>query len=176
MFEDTNEAGVAALISDKEKMRRRRISDSKKGGKLSQETKDKISQKNAGKKRSEESKAQLSKFHKGKKLTEEVKSKISDCLMAFGPDHPAAVDWCFKSPQGDIMQGFNLQHLIRINVQYFEEKDVVWRKTPSGLCCIAYHALTRLKAGEGKPWGRKSWKGWILAHKHSTVTEKETVT
>ena len=57
---------------------KKRISEARKGKKLSDETKEKIRECNKGKKLSDETKKKIGEFHKGKKVSEETKIKMSE--------------------------------------------------------------------------------------------------
>ena len=59
---------------------KRKMSEAKKGKKLSEETKKKMSETKKGKKRSEEIKRKISKAHKGKKHSKEHIKKMSEAL------------------------------------------------------------------------------------------------
>lgn len=157
MFELSNEPELSNGLSDREVARRKKISESRKGQKPTQATKDKLSKSRMGKKNTPVARAKISKALKGKKLPIEHKEKISDCLMNLGHEHPAAVDWFFRAPCGTLVQGTNLCQLIRDNTHLFAPKDTEWVRGKSGPTCNAYSNLARVKYG-----ARKSWKGWRL--------------
>jgi hypothetical protein len=73
---------------------------------------------------------------------------------AKGPDHWAGKMWRFRAANGIILEGRNLNELIRQNSHLFDPADVVWKKSR----CRASHGLTSLFANHGKSC---SWKGWI---------------
>src|SRR5882762_10211960 len=83
---------------------------------------------------------------------------------AASPEHHCAVYWKIKSPSGLILEGWNLNHLVRQNSHLFAKKDVVWKTTSNrSKRCLASQCLSHLfvvvKDGAGGfRFMKNSWK------------------
>ena len=82
---------------------------------------------------------------------------------AKGPDNWKAKYWILKAPTQKIIQGWNLNELIRQNTHLFDPDDVVWYGK-SKCQCRASKGLRYLfemkKDGSGPK--AHSWKGWMI--------------
>ncbi len=79
-----------------------------------------------------------------------------------GIKHRLAKYWKLKAPTGEIVEGINLNELIRQHKHLFLPDDVVWGG-PAGNQCRAACCISQLT--HKKPNGeyrRNSWKGWRL--------------
>lgn len=79
-----------------------------------------------------------------------------------GVKHHRAKKWKLKSPTGKILEGTNLNEIVRNNLGLFEPDDVVWGG-PSKNQCRAVSGISNLRLL--KPDGsyrRTHWKGWQL--------------
>ena len=79
---------------------------------------------------------------------------------AKGPDHWKAKYWIIKTPDNEIIHGWNLNELVRTHAELFDPADIVWRRSS----CKAVKGLLRLfemkKDGSGPR--TLSWKGWMI--------------
>src|SRR3990172_7078364 len=85
---------------------------------------------------------------------------------AKGPDHWKAKYWIFKAPNQQIIQGWNLNELVRENAHLFDKRDVVWYGK-SKCKCRATKGLRSLFEMRKDCTGaeiRKThfWKGWTI--------------
>ena len=84
-----------------------------------------------------------------------------------GPNNIHGKYWCFLSPAGVQIEGFNLSNLIRENAHLFNEDDTKLIK--GRFTTVAWCGLTGLhqmkKDGSGPR--TNSWKGWTIG-KYST--------
>ena len=78
--------------------------------------------------------------------------KPSRCCKS--PNHWKAKWWSIERHDGIVLEGKNLNQLIRENSQYFHPDDVVWR----GPKCRASKGIRQLY--EGRVSNTRSWKGW----------------
>lgn len=77
---------------------------------------------------------------------------------AKGPDHCKALYWKLRSPQRQVIEGWNLNELVRVNAHLFDPKDVEWRKHR----CRAARGLSALYETKSDGTFRShEWKGWI---------------
>lgn len=78
-------------------------------------------------------------------------------VNAAGPGNKKAKFYRLRSPDGIVLEGFNLMHLVRENRDLFEPKDVRFLQCRTGVegRCNAYTNLVKVGAGT-----RPSWKGW----------------
>jgi hypothetical protein len=70
-----------------------------------------------------------------------------------GPHHWNAKFWRFRCSTGQIIEGMNLNHLVRQNASLFDPSDIVWKKHR----CLASSGLRHLFSKDGSSC---SWKGW----------------
>lgn len=75
-----------------------------------------------------------------------------------GPENWKAKEWAIRSPDGIILQGKNLNHIIRENAHLFSPSDVAWKKSQ----CLASKRISSLflTKSDGKTPCALSWKGW----------------
>jgi hypothetical protein len=82
--------------------------------------------------------------------------------VAKSSNHHKAKFWQLKTPNGEIIQGNNLNQLIRDNSFLFLPKDVIW----NGSRCNASNGIRHLfditKNGRVR---NNSWKGWRIGDK-----------
>ena len=80
-------------------------------------------------------------------------------MAAATPQHFCALYWKVKSPNGQIIEGWNLSYLVRANAHLFDPGDLIWKRGNSE--CRASKGLRNLfevtKAGY---FNTNSWKGW----------------
>ena len=88
---------------------------------------------------------------------------------AKGPGHWAGKMWRFRAANGMILEGRNLNHLIRENAHLFNFEDTVWKKSR----CRASKGLSSLFASGGKSC---SWKGWIALCEGEFTSEQSPQT
>lgn len=69
-------------------------------------------------------------------------------------DHWKSKWWSIERHDGIVLEGKNLNQLIRENSQYFHPDDVIW----NGSKCRASSGIRLLYCG--KPNNTKNWKGW----------------
>jgi hypothetical protein len=82
---------------------------------------------------------------------------------AAGPENKGAKYFRLLSPQGVVVEGLNLNHLVRENAQMFDSADVEPYRNGYGTAhsCRAVIGLHKLfQHGENR---RNSWKGWTAA-------------
>lgn len=77
---------------------------------------------------------------------------------AAGPDNMFAKYWCLKAPNQQVIEGKNLNEIIRQHSHLFKPEDVVWKKSQ----CRASKGIRQLinRNKDKKP--PNSWKGWRL--------------
>ena len=82
---------------------------------------------------------------------------------AKGPEHWKARYWILKAPNQQIIQGRNLNELIRQNVGMFLPDDVKWYGKSKSMC-RASKGLRQLFEMKKDGSGPKvySWKGWMI--------------
>jgi hypothetical protein len=73
---------------------------------------------------------------------------------ARGPGHWKSKYWRLRTPAGVVLEGRNLNHLIRENAHLFAPEDIRWEKSR----CRASAGLAQLF--QQRPNGPTSWKGW----------------
>jgi hypothetical protein len=87
------------------------------------------------------------------------------------PDHALAHYWEFIGPNGERLEGFNLNHLVRNNVDLFDPADVMFDVKG---CCNARAGLQRLF--QTNKLGRRvayQYKGWTIgARMRRSLAEK----
>jgi len=99
----------------------------------------------------------------------EVNRKVADMKIgvpnppgpsAASPDHWAAKYWILKAPTQEIIEGKNLNDLVRENAHLFDADDVVWCRHR----CRATKGLRGLFEMKKDGSGPKtlSWKGWMI--------------
>ena len=85
---------------------------------------------------------------------------------AASPDHWKALYWEVRSPDREIIKGWNLNDLVRTNSHLFKPEDLVWKshscKAVAGLRTLFQTYKTR--KGERK-FVSNCWKGWTAIHK-----------
>jgi hypothetical protein len=79
---------------------------------------------------------------------------------AKGPEHHKARYWIIKNTGlGVILEGWNLNDLVRKNHQYFEDGDLNWNGTPRCRATKGLRRLFEIRKSTGRP-NALSWKGW----------------
>jgi hypothetical protein len=73
---------------------------------------------------------------------------------AKGPGHWKSKYWRLRTPAGVVIEGKNLNHLVRENAHLFAPDDIQWKKS----ACRASAGLAQLF--QQRPNGPTSWKGW----------------
>lgn len=121
--------------------------------------------------RSEDYKQHMSKLVKEKRtqgngLTPaEVYNKTQDPKLkhvAKGPEHHLSKFWRLLSPNNVVIEGFNLNDIVRNNSHLFEEDDIKPNEhKPSQCRAVGCIAQLKYLTKEGKP-RRHQWKGWRL--------------
>lgn len=84
---------------------------------------------------------------------------------AAGPEHGCAKMWLLRDPTGTAHKVKNLAHFIRQHPDFFDESELVWRKTT----CLAYSGLSSLRPTNRRP--ELTWKGWTWAATYAQATE-----
>lgn len=82
-----------------------------------------------------------------------------------GPENRFSKYWAFLAPNHTIMEGWNLNELVRANAHMFDPEDVVWKGKGSSNC-RAVKGLSSLYGGRVN--NCVSWKGW------TAMTDAET--
>lgn len=88
---------------------------------------------------------------------------------AKGPDHWRAVYWKVRSPDREIIEGWNLNELVRRNAHLFDPNDLVWTGKSNTRCRAtkglrSLFSVTKLKGG-GYRRASNCWKGWVAVDK-----------
>lgn len=93
---------------------------------------------------------------------------------AKGPGHWKARYWILKAPNQQIIQGWNLNELIRQNASLFLPDDVKWYGK-SNSRCRASKGLRQLFEMKKDGSGPKvlSWKGWMIGDRLDEEPNKE---
>jgi hypothetical protein len=76
---------------------------------------------------------------------------------AKGPDHWKSRYWKIKGPNGVILEGWNLNEIIRQNADLFASGDVIWRKSK---CRAAKGIRDLFQPGKDGVTKVHEWKGW----------------
>lgn len=118
---------------------------------------------------SEQARERAAKYDREKML--KVNRRIGDMKFgvpnppgpsAKGPDHWKARYWIFRSPDRKVIQGWNLNEIVRQNADLFDEEDLQWTGK-SNTRCRATRGLRSLfhmkKDGSGPLVNH--WKGWV---------------
>lgn len=87
-----------------------------------------------------------------------------------GPDHLKAIYWQLKSPNQQMIEGWNLNELVRTNAHLFQPADLVWK----GSDCRATKGLRGLFEMRNGELFRRSWKGWAIGDRRPDEPTKGT--
>jgi len=82
--------------------------------------------------------------------------KIRKSHCAYGESHHASVMFSFRSPDGELFEGANIEYFVKTHSHLFDQKDTEIKTKPNGgRHRNASSGLHRLNNG-----GRDQWKGW----------------
>lgn len=88
---------------------------------------------------------------------------------AKGPDNMFAKYWQLKGPNQQIIEGWNLNELVRANAHLFSQSDIKW----NGSDCRATKGLrTLFRMKNGSP-RTHSWKGWTIGDRRDDEPKNE---
>jgi hypothetical protein len=103
--------------------------------------------------------AAISAAHKGKPKPAEMVEKMRASMLAKQSDHHTCVTYCFKAPDGKIIEGSNILSMIRTNADLFDPDDVTPKPNKPVGSIRAANGLYGLRNNARM----ESWKGWTLA-------------
>jgi len=114
----------------------------------------------------------------------EVNRKVGDMKFgvpnppgpsAKGPDHFKARYWILMAPTKQIIEGWNLNELVRNHAYLFHPDDVVWHGR-SKAKCRASKGLRQLFEMKKDGSGPKvlSWKGWMIGDRRDENPNQNT--
>jgi hypothetical protein len=83
--------------------------------------------------------------------------------------HHCAKYWQLKSPNGEIIEGFNLNKLIKDNCFLFLDEDVTWIL---GGCKASKNLRKLIDKKKDGGFRRNTWKGWKLGDRMKNIILK----